>query len=201
MKDVIVNTYKTLLAGLILAVSTAAANAATYYADNVVSVKPGICAASASNCAANNRKNVMNAVDMDDSTFYAMGLGGEITVSFALPLFTEAQKVSAFEITFNRVIGHDEAAAVYSVLAGVPTFLGNITNFTGEDTLLAAKDFDSIKLVDISKTLFPKTTSFDGFDLSALKVSVAPVPLPAAGALLLAGLGGLAALRRRKNAA
>lgn len=193
------NATKTLLAGLALAASTVGANAATYYANNVVSVTPGVCTGSPAACASNDRQNVANAVDTDESTFYALGFGGEITVSFANPLFTEAQNVSAFEITFNRLAGHDEAAAVYSVLAGVPTFLGNITNFVGENTVFAGSDFDSIRLVDISKTLFPTTTSFDGFDVAAVKVSA--VPLPAAGVLLLAGLGGLAAMRRRKNAA
>ena len=35
----------------------------------------------------------------------------------------------------------------------------------------------------------------------AITVLVAPVPLPAAGGLLLAGLAGLVALRRKRNAA
>lgn len=37
-------------------------------------------------------------------------------------------------------------------------------------------------------------------DLRIDKLDVAPVPLPAAGVLLLAGLGGFAAIRRRKHA-
>lgn len=38
------------------------------------------------------------------------------------------------------------------------------------------------------------------FDDIGMLVSVAPIPVPAAGFLLLGGLGGLAALRRRKQA-
>jgi hypothetical protein len=38
----------------------------------------------------------------------------------------------------------------------------------------------------------------DGFGIDAIKV--AAVPVPAAGFLLLAGLGGLAAFKRRKSA-
>ena len=190
---------KTLLAGLVLAASTAGAHAATYYANSVIDVNAGLCTGSARACAANDRQNVNNAVDTDDSTFYALGFGGDITGGFALPLFTNPHNVQAFEITFNRKAGHDEAAKVYSVLDGVETFLGTITNFVGGNNVVASTAFEYIKLVDVSRTVFPATTSHDGFDLSAIKVS--PVPLPAAGVLMLAGLGGLAALRRRKPAA
>lgn len=192
------NVLKTLLAGLVLAASTAGANAATYYANSVIDVNSGSCSASVTRCTANDRKNVNNAVDTDESTFYALGFGGDITVGFPVsPL--SGQNVSAFEITFNREVGHDEAAEVYSVLNGVETLLGTITNFEGKNTVVAFGSFEFIKLVDVTLDLFPDTTSFDGFDLSAIKVS--PVPLPAAGVLLLAGLGGLAAVRRRKTAA
>lgn len=190
---------KTLLAGLVLAASTVGANAATYYADSVIDVNAGRCTGSAAGCAANDRQDVNNAVDTDDSTFYALGFGGDITLGFAVPLFTNPQTVQAFEITFNRRTGHDEAAEVYSVLDGVETFLGTLTNFVNGGSVVASTAFEYIKLVDVTLELFPSTTSYDGFDLSAIKVS--PVPLPAAGVLMLAGLGGLAALRRRKTAA
>lgn len=40
----------------------------------------------------------------------------------------------------------------------------------------------------------------DNHDDMAIRLSVTPVPVPAAGFLLLAGLGGLAAMKRRKKA-
>jgi hypothetical protein len=186
-----------LLAGLLLSVSAAGANAATYYANNIIEVKAGTCSASATLCGANDRQNVNNAVDEDEATFYSLGFGGEITLGFALPLITGGQSLSAFEITFDRGRRHDEAAEVYSVLNGIETLLGTITNAVGQQTILTSSAFEYIKLRDVTKALFPDTTSYDGFDVSAIKISA--VPLPAAGTMLLAGLGGLAALRRLKK--
>lgn len=193
--------FKALLASLVLAVSTAGANAAVYYADNVVDVNAGVCTGSAARCAANDRQDVSNAVDEDESTFYSLGFGGDITLSFPLPLISAGQSLSVFEITFNRGSGDSEAAEVYAILGGVETFLGTITNVVGQHTIMASSAFEYIKLKDVTKALFPTTTSFDGFDVGAIKISVSAVPLPAAGAMLLAGLGGLAALRRRKTLA
>ncbi|MGR3655540.1 VPLPA-CTERM sorting domain-containing protein, partial [Paracoccus sp. (in: a-proteobacteria)] len=61
--------------------------------------------------------------------------------------------------------------------------------------------FEYIKLVDATLNEFGRsgTTSFDGFDVDS--VSVAPVPLPAAGLMLLAGLGGFGVMRRRQKKA
>ncbi|MEM9318750.1 MAG: VPLPA-CTERM sorting domain-containing protein [Pseudomonadota bacterium] len=39
----------------------------------------------------------------------------------------------------------------------------------------------------------------DGFSIDGAQVGIAPVPLPAAGLMLLAGLGGMAAMRRFKR--
>ncbi|WP_265501153.1 VPLPA-CTERM sorting domain-containing protein [Paracoccus beibuensis] len=193
------NTIKALLAGAALMASAAGANAATYYANNVVDAVAGVCEGTASGCAANDRKNTANAVDGDSNTFYSLGFGGSIVVSFAKPLFDIAQKVATFELTFNRDGDHDEAARVYSVLDGVETDLGVVTNAAIKSTVTAYSPFEFIKLVDVTKTVFPSSTSYDGFDVA--QISVAAVPLPAAGLMLMGGLGGLAALRRRKKAA
>ena len=67
--------------------------------------------------------------------------------------------------------------------------------------VLAGMGFEYIKLVDATLNEFGRsgTTSFDGFDVDS--VSVAPVPLPAAGLMLLAGLGGFGVMRRRQKKA
>ena len=192
------NAVKTLLAGAALAASAAGANAATY-ASEVIAVNPGVCNNQPGKVCdpTNPRTTAANALGAADNKFYALGLGGDITLGFGKSF--GASKVSTWEVTYSRDTGHDEAVEVYSVLGGVETLLGTLTNVVGSATLIASTPFQYIKLVDVSKSVFPNTTSFDGFDVDA--VSVAAVPLPAAGAMLLAGLGGFAALRRRKKSA
>ncbi|MEO0764752.1 MAG: VPLPA-CTERM sorting domain-containing protein [Pseudomonadota bacterium] len=51
-----------------------------------------------------------------------------------------------------------------------------------------------------ARGLFGICTDFNEHDVSLHSFEVAPVPLPAAGWMLLAGVGGLFAARRRKNA-
>lgn len=194
------NILKTLVASAVLMVSAAGANAATYYATTVEDVSYGVCTGTAVGCTVNDRQNVNNAIDGDASTFYSLGFGGSIVLGFAKDLFdTVAHNVTTFEMTFNRNTNHNEAAYVYSVLNGVESFLGRVTNESASATLRANNPFEFIKLVDVTLTYFPNTSSYDGFDVA--KIGVAPIPVPAAGLLLLGGLGGLAALRRRKKAA
>lgn len=68
-------------------------------------------------------------------------------------------------------------------------------------------DFDSFNFGNISSLMFTVDTTgltrsidgqLDGITLNT--EDLAPIPLPAAGFLLLGGLGGLAALRRRRKA-
>lgn len=191
------NVLKTLLAGAVLAASAAGANAATYYADKVISSTPGTYEINYP-----GRKNTANALGAADGEFYSLGLGGSLVVGFAQSLFDASNNISAFEITYERDIGHDEAVDVYSVLGGVETYLGRLLNSVAASSVRAQTAFEYIKLVDVTRTVFPTVnnqSSRDGFDVDA--VSIAPVPLPAAGLMLLAGLGGLAAVRRRKTAA
>lgn len=194
------NILKTVFASAVLMVSAAGANAATFYADEVISASYGTCTGTTAGCTLNDRKNTANAVDGDASTFYSLGFGGNIVLGFAQDMFEGvAQKVAIFEMTFNRASDHQEAADVYSIFNGVETYLGQITNKMMAASVKAIEPFQYIKLVDVTLTKFPNTSSYDGFDVA--KVGVAPVPLPATGLLLLGGLGGLAALRRRKKAA
>lgn len=188
------NVLKTLLAGAALAASAAGANAATYYADKVIDANLGSC----TTCDP-ARQDANRALNIGDSKFYSMGLGGDLTVGFSKPLFFPDRNVSVFEITYNRTIGHNEAVDVYSILGGVPTYLGRILNDVASSSVKATSAFEYIRLVDVTLDEFPSSPSGDGFDVDF--ISVAPVPLPAAGLMLLAGVGGLAAMRRRKKAA
>lgn len=195
------NALKTILASAALVASTVGANAATYFADTVEEANYGVCTGTVRACTADDRQNSANAVDGNASTFYALGLGGSLLVSFSQIMGNIMPgTVSVFEITFNRLVGHDEAADVFAVDAdGNESLLGRITNAVGGNSVLASMPFRQLRLVDVTREQFPNTTSFDGYDVA--QISVAPVPLPAAGLMLLGGLGGLAALRRRKKAA
>lgn len=60
--------------------------------------------------------------------------------------------------------------------------------------------FSSFPVVTTDLFGFAATDKKDNWKLKKLKVHYTPVPLPAAGFMLLAGLGGLAAMKRRKRA-
>jgi hypothetical protein len=196
------NAFKTLLAGAALAVTATAGNAAVFYADEVIVEDPGTCTGSVTACNLNDRNNTDNAKGPTDGLFYSLGLGGSAVFGFAQDVFPGGT-ISAFEITFNRNSDHDEAAEVYTLDSAfnVVQSLGTVLNSpNGVGSVYASMAFSYIRLVDVTETFFAgMSSSYDGYDVDS--ISVAPIPLPAAGTLLLAGLGGFAALRRRKTAA
>ncbi|KGJ13419.1 VPLPA-CTERM sorting domain-containing protein [Paracoccus sanguinis] len=190
---------KMMITAAALALSAGAANAAVYYATDVVDYSVGSC--SPKSCAG-DRYDKMNALGAPDEKFTSLGMGGSITLGFGTS-FSGQNKVTGYEITYSAGTPdntHLEAVDVYSVMGGVATLLGRITNVGGTvKSVMSYLPFEHIKLVDVTRAEFPGTTSFDGFDVDA--VAIAAVPLPAAGLMLLGGLGGFAALRRRKKAA
>jgi hypothetical protein len=191
-------TLKLLLASAALAVSAGAASASTIYANTVISSSQGACTVPGG-CLA-DRSDPTAALGAPDDKFFSLGNGGHIVLGFAGAPFGSGT-ATTYEVTTNRKNDHKEAIEVYSIFQGVQSaLLGVITNFNESGSVFVTGAFDSIKLVDITYTLFPDTTSFDGFDVNAVGISdVSPIPLPAAGFLLLAGLGGLAAVRRKKS--
>lgn len=191
------NSLKTLLAGAALAVTATAGNAAVF-ATNVIDYNLGACGG----CnPADQRYQPQHALGAPNGKFVSLGLGGDLTLGFGISGIVH--EVKTWEVTYSAADPgnyHLEAVDVYAVLSGVTSYIGRILAQGGSGSLTGSFAFDSIKLVDATVAQYGTgTSSFDGFDVDA--VSVAAVPLPAAGVLLLAGLGGFAALRRRKNAA
>ena len=66
------------------------------------------------------------------------------------------------------------------------------------DLLLSGAYSTDVSGTDVGSMFFVGAWNGASFTVQSITVSYADVPLPAAGFLLLAGMGGLAALRRRK---
>lgn len=191
---------------LACAIGPGGAHAATYTANSVIAgdTAYGMCASSsAAKCKADDRLNSKNALGETDGKFYALGLGGILTLGFENAVFRPGAFVTIEEVTFGgpKGSGHFEAVDVYSVFGNVATFVQTIYNSAVSTTFQVANRFEYIRLVDATLREYSKTRSADGFDVDSVKVTIAPVPIPAAGGFLLAGLGGLALMRRRKSAA
>lgn len=136
-----------------------------------------------------------------DGLYHELGLNGSATFQIA-PDFTGP--ASAVEVTFVGANRFQEAADVFVSKDGilfeqVATLLNiadlssalRVINFTFEGA------FNFMRFTDVTASVFPNSASLYGFDLDS--ISVSQVPLPAGGLLLLGGLGGIAALRRKKK--
>lgn len=195
-------TIRLSLLSVVLAVAAGAAQAATY-ATRIIDDETvyGTCTARPSSCSANDRLAVENALGETDGRFYSLGKGGYLTLGFDGASYGPGTLLTLEEVTFNGPArgNHYEAVDIYSVLSGVTTFVGTIYNTAKVSTIKIGQSFEHIRLVDVTTREYPTSSSFDGFDIDSVKI--APVPVPAAGGLMLAGLLSFAMMRRRKAAA
>ena len=186
-----------LAAGAVLTLSAGMASAAVVYAGTVIDATPG------TNIKANqpsSRYVQANALGAEDESFYSLGLGGEITLGFGRT-FSGSHTITAYEVNYDINPNYGESIDVFALLGGAATLVGSLVNF---DTQTGAGlnytgTFDSLRFVDTTSTVFANSPSFDGFDLDAVGVEIAPVPLPAAGLLLFSGLAGVAGFRRLRR--
>ena len=166
------------------------ATAVTYNDDN----------AAAKRGTDNDRANALNALGAGDGKFFEIGLIGDVIFTFGGLI---ASPGSVIEVTNGNRANYLEEAMIYVGMIGNPSSWMSVspakidnqsatTAFT-----FAGGPFDAVKFVHTGAA----QGSTGGFDIDSVRVSLAPVPLPAAGMLLLGALGGLSFMRRKQNAA
>jgi hypothetical protein len=204
--------------------SAGAASASTVFASAVTGfTMDGASSTSASlgGCSASsNRSNLCNALGAPDHPggssefgFLSAGNYDALKFTFGGPI---TGPLNFFEITFNRDAGWVESIAFLLVGEGGATFMtaknatptGDVTNTGGtpdgkDRWILTADGFTGGPFSEL--WVFDTSTGSPGagggFDIDAISANLAPavIPLPAAGFLLLAGLGGLAMAGRRRR--
>ncbi len=169
-----------------------------------------------------DRTNLCNALGEPDHPggtsefgFFSSGNFDALRFTFGT---TFVGPVDFFEITFNRTVSWEESLDLVFLLTGeagasfgevqlMPTDPitnnGGVPDPTNNSRWIVTFDpgmgrFSELWVFDTS-TGAPGAGG--GFDIDAISAVSAPavVPLPAAGFLLLAGLGGLAVMRRRRG--
>ncbi len=152
----------------------------------------------------NDRDNPLNALGATDGAFFELGFRGTADFTFGTRF---ANTIEITEVTFGSPSNFPEAVKVYVGDGGLFQFVTELTNVAAQGggvislAGLIGTSFDTVRLVDASP--LSSTAQSDafgplgGFDIDSIRV--APVPLPAAGVMLLTALGGMAFMRRRRK--
>lgn len=179
----------TALAAALVAGSAMAAQAVTVFATEATIVEDGPRGPGA-------RADIENALGPTDGAFFELGFGATVDFTFGVDFFSSA---TVTEVSFGNPAALGEAATVFVGTGGVFTEIGTVSAVDAQapgQTIAVPGTFDTLRLTDISPITGGRTAG--GFDVDS--VSVSAIPLPAAGAGLLAGLGALTLLRRRRAA-
>ena len=188
-----------------LAISPVAANAITVTAgpggfDNGFATQITYDDAAARGTS-NDRDNPLNALGANDGSFFEVGFGSFVDLTFGTLFDTDT---TIFEVTFGNPAGFPEAATISVGQGGVFQFVAILLNTAAQSGAIIplaglGGPFDTIRIADISGPLNGATTG--GFDIDAVRVSA--VPLPAALPLMGAGFAALGFIgwRRKRKAA
>ena len=161
--------------------------------------------------AQTNPNNALGAPTLPNG-YFSPGIGGQIDFTFGRS-FGGNDIVTVFEVTIGDQV---ESADVFAVNSdtGVTDYIGSVLNQNAQDGFTfeyAGMPFNEIRIIDTSFLGTDHASSndsgvaqgangsFDGFDVNAVGVGVAPIPLPATALLLLGGLAGLGAIGRKKS--
>lgn len=135
----------------------------------------------------------------DEITTFANGSQEWIRVSFSAPVLVNALY---FLDLFIAKDGSSQEVAMASINGGFPIVSTYATDVVGNKRGgFASSTFAPILVSDIFFTILSTNDNVGFADGALAGIGLAPVPVPAAGLLLLGGLGGLAALRRRRKTA
>lgn len=135
----------------------------------------------------------------DEITTYPNGKQEWIKVTFSAPVLVNALY---FLDLFIAADGSSQEIANASINGGFPVvgvYASDVYNRTNPG--FAAATFKPISVSEIFFTVLSSNDNVGFADGALAGIGLAPVPVPAAGLLLLGGLGGLAAVRRKRKAA
>ncbi|MEM6941956.1 MAG: VPLPA-CTERM sorting domain-containing protein [Pseudomonadota bacterium] len=203
-----------LAAFTMLATASGAATVTPVFADcdpNLPNV-PGF-GAGTGQCSNNASRTDADAINFGaaDGSFYSLGLSNASGTSELIIRIDPAFRGPASIVEVTNPGLHKEAANVFVARedsngdfdGSTVLFVGQVNNGAGG----SVPDVNSVSFSgvwnflifqDQSTTVYSDTRSTDGYDIDA--VTVSPVPLPAAGLLLMSVLGGLGLMGRRRSA-
>ena len=130
----------------------------------------------------------LSYLDSNDNSGMKWKIPGDATIgAFDMLSFLLTDVDDVGKVTFNITAEGDAVASTGTLLGGNP---GN-----GKISLVTMLFDASVANVTVGLNI----DKDDGFGIDDIEIGASPVPLPAAGLLLLGGLGGLGLIGRRKT--